>query len=68
MSGLQQKTLLVYIDDLIIVSASLEEHLTRLAEVLGRLRQHGLKLKPKKCNLLQREVVFLGHLVNGNRI
>ena len=68
MSGLQWKSLLVYIDDLIIISANLEEHLTQLAEVLDRLRQYGLKLKPKKCDLLQREVVFLGHLVNGDGI
>ena len=58
--GLQWKTLLVYIDDLIIVSSNLDEHLTCLAEVLQRLRQYGLKLKPRKCNLLQKEVVFLG--------
>ena len=43
--GLQWKTLLVYIDDLIIVSSNLDEHLTCLAEVLQRLRQYGLKLK-----------------------
>ena len=68
MRGLQWKTPLVSIDDLIIISTNLEEHLTQLAEVLDRLRQYGLKLKPKKCNLLQKEVVFLGHLVNGNGI
>ena len=66
--GLQWKTLLVYIDDLIIVSSNLDEHLTRLAEVLQRLRQYGLKLKPRKCNLLQKEVVFLGHLVDSEGV
>ena len=68
MSGLQWKTLLVYIDDLIIVSSTLDEHLAWLAEVLARLRQFALKLKPKKCNLLQKEVVFLGHTVNSDGI
>ena len=62
--GLQWKTLLVYINDVIIVSSTLDEHLVPLEEVLQRLQQHGLKVKLKKCSLLQKEVVFLGHLVN----
>ena len=68
MRGLQWRTFLVYIDNLIIISSHLDTHLTRLAEVLECLHQHGLKLKPKKCSLLQKEVVFLGHMVNSEGI
>ena len=35
-----------------------------LDEVLHRLEQAGLKLKPSKCQILQSEVVFLGHVVS----
>ena len=36
--------------------------------MLERLREAKLKLKPEKCELLQPEVVFLGHKVNANGI
>ena len=63
MKGLQWKTLLIYLDDLIIFSDSFDQHIERLDEVLTRLGEAGLKLKPSKCNLFQEEVVFLGHLI-----
>ena len=44
---------------------TIEHHLTQLAEVLRLLQSAGLKLKPSKCDLLKKEVVFLGHVVNG---
>ena len=63
MKGLQWKTLLIYLDDLIIFSSTFEEHIERLDEVLTRLSKAGLKLKPSKCELFQEKVIFLGHLV-----
>ena len=66
--GLQWKTLLIYLDDVIVVGNSVEESLERLDEVLVRLESAGLKLKPSKCKLLQEEVLFLGHVVGKNGI
>ena len=43
----------------------MEENLERLDEALGRLQAANLKLKPSKCKLLQREVLFLGHIVSS---
>ena len=40
-------------------------HSQRLEEVLKRLQQAGLKLKPSKCELLQPEVRYLGHIVSS---
>ena len=37
----------------------------RVEEVLERLKAAGQKLKPDKCNMLQSEVVFLGHVVSA---
>jgi hypothetical protein len=50
--GLHWKTLLLYLDDIIVIAPDFETHLQRLTEVLRRLQQAGLKLKPSKCELL----------------
>ncbi|KAK3737368.1 hypothetical protein QZH41_002298 [Actinostola sp. cb2023] len=56
--------LLICLDDIIVFSTTFEEHLTRLHSVFERLRAHGLKLKPKKCCLVRKEVRYLGHIVS----
>ncbi len=64
LQGLHWSTCLVYLDDIIIFSASVGDHLARLDEVLARLREAGLKLKPSKCQLLRKSVHYLGHVVS----
>jgi len=59
---------LVYLDDVIILGTSFDEHLNRLGLVFDRLRQAHLKLKPSKCSLSQRSVEFLGHVINEEGI
>ena len=51
----------VYIDDVLIFSRSLEEHLHHI--VLHRLQAAGLKLKPGKCHFVCQQVEYLGHLI-----
>ena len=68
LSGLCWKTCLVYLDDIIIFSQTVEEHLQRLAEVLRRLKDAGLKIKPGKCQLLSKSVQYLGHIVSEKAI
>ncbi|KAL0200588.1 hypothetical protein M9458_003775, partial [Cirrhinus mrigala] len=60
--------LLIYLDDIIIFSKSFNEHLERLQLAFDRLREHGLKLKPSKCQLVRKEVQYLGHLVSAEGI
>ena len=64
LQGLRWQILLVYLDDVIIFSRSIQEHLERLDVVFSKLKEAGLKLKPKKCHLFKREVVYLGHVVS----
>ena len=68
MAGLAYEVCLVYLDDVIVFSSTVEEHFTRLRLVLSKLRDAGLKLKPSKCRLLQKQVSFLGHVVSGEGI
>ncbi len=46
----------VYLDDILLVSGTFEEHLQHLGSVFERLRKAGLRLKPRKCLLLRDEV------------
>ena len=52
-----------YIDDLLVFSSSLQEHLDYLYQVIHRLREVGLKVNPAKCQFMRREVQYLGHMI-----
>ena len=66
--GLLWKTLLLYLDNIIVIAPDFETHLDRLGEVPGRLRGAGLKLKPAKCELLRTKVGYLGHVVSRHGV
>ena len=55
---------LIYLDDVIIFSQTEEEHLERMRVVFDRLREHGLKLKPSKCEVFKTEINYLAHHVS----
>ena len=59
---------MAYLDDIIVFSSTFEQHLIHLQEVFSRLRQQNLKLSPSKCNFVQKEVAFLGHVVDKNGV
>ena len=56
--------MVVYVDDILLMSSTYEEHLTLVSQVLTTLGQHGIKIKPSKCEWFQSEVEFLGHVVS----
>ena len=58
----------VYVDDVLIMSKSPEEHMLHLREVLSRLAKHGIVLNGEKCVLGVPEVQFLGHMVSARGI
>ena len=68
LDGLTWTYRLVYIDDILVWSATFDEHLYRLRQVFDRIRRAGLKLKPAKCQFLKKRVTFLGHVVSCNGI
>lgn len=67
LAGLDANAFL-YVDDIIIFGCSMKHHNDNLIKVFERLRQYNLKLNPQKCNFLQPEVVYLGHLITANGI
>ena len=64
LEGLTWKQLLAYIDDVIVLGKTFDEHVANLREVFQRFRTNNLKLKPKKCSLFCKEVDFLGRTVS----
>ena len=58
MAGLNFEICLVCLDDNIVFSQSLRQHLERLRTLFELLRQTDLKLKPSNCHLMQRIVTF----------
>jgi hypothetical protein len=58
------KFVVVFIDDILIYSRSMEEHEEHLRIVLQQLREHQLYAKFSKCEFWSKEVPFLGHVVS----
>ena len=54
----------VYIDDILVTGASVEEHLKNLDTVLDRLEKAGLCLNQSKCSFLQPRIQYLGHVID----
>mgnify|MGYP003389980841 FL=1 len=68
LNGISLQGCLAYLDDVVVFSRTLDEHLEKLRQVFERLQIAGLKLKPSKCCVLQREVAFLGHVMTEEGI
>ena len=55
---------LCYIDDIIVIGRTIDEHLQNLEFIFRRLRENNLKVKISKCHFLQSSVKFLGHVIS----
>ena len=61
-------TLLLYLDDICIFAASIDEMLDHIELVFKWLEDFNLKIKPKKCHFFQHSVIFLGHILSAEGI
>ena len=59
---------IIYLDDIVIFSKDLANHLKRLDAVFCKLEEAGLKLKPSKCELFQQQLVYLGHVISAQGV
>ena len=68
LAGLTWQICLAFLDDIIIMSKTFEQHIERLSAVLGRLKEANLKLHPGKCKLFRAKVKFLGSIISKDGI
>jgi hypothetical protein len=61
---------IIFIDNIGIASKTLEEHISSIKAVVERLNAHNLKLNLKKCQWIETQIKFLGHIADkwGTRI
>jgi hypothetical protein len=59
---------IVYLDDILIYSTDLEEHRKVVCEVLKRLQDHDLYLRPEKCEFEQTKVEYLGMVISEGKV
>ena len=64
LTGLLGNSVFCYLDDVIVASKNVTEHLDTLSQVLSRFAKAGLTLKLEKCSFLKRAIKFLGHRVD----
>nr|CAH8856759.1 unnamed protein product [Trichobilharzia regenti]CAH8862441.1 unnamed protein product [Trichobilharzia regenti] len=58
----------VYIDDVLIASSSMEEHMQHLSLLFQRFEQFGVVINPKKCIFGSPSIEFLGHRITAEGI
>jgi len=63
LSGIRWQKCLVYLDDVLVFSQTVDDYIRHLREVLLLLENAGLSLKPSKCHLFKQDVEYLGHVV-----
>ena len=57
-----------YLDDVVIHSTTWEEHIRHLTDVLQRLKEAGLTIRPKKCQFGMDRCSYLGHVVGNGEV
>ena len=60
------KFVIVYLDDILILSKIKEEHLEHIRQVLQRLKEEKLLINLKKCSFMKKEIVYLGFVISAN--
>ena len=58
----------MFLDDVLVYSQSDESRFAHLRATFQLLKGANLKLKPKKCRLVQRQVTYLSHIIGSEGI
>ena len=65
---LNKKFVILYLDDIIVYSKTLDEHKLHLEKVFKRLKDAKIILRKKKCKFVQQELEILGNLITKDGI
>ena len=57
-----------YVDDVVIATPTLQDHIYRLDEVFGCMKRAGLNCKPSKCEILRDSIKYLGRMVDRHGV
>jgi len=68
LKGFLFNNVIVYLDDIIVFSEAIDEHLKLLDNIFTRLENVGIKLRRDKCQLARLEVEYLGHTISFNEV
>ncbi|XP_036334842.1 uncharacterized protein K02A2.6-like [Rhagoletis pomonella] len=58
----------VYLDDIIVTGQDNDEHIRNVEEIFKRLSFHGLTCRVEKCNFAEKQVEYVGHIINATGI
>jgi len=65
---IREDKVIIYIDDVLIPSETIEENLWSIKEVLILLKKYGFQLNYNKCQLLKKQIEFLDYIVSPEGI
>jgi hypothetical protein len=68
LSPFLKKFVMVFLDDILIYSANLEDHQSHVQQVLETLRVNKLYLKQSKCSFAKNSLEYLGHIISDKGV
>jgi hypothetical protein len=68
LAPLLRKSVLVFFDDILVYSASYEEHFKHLEQIFQVLEKEKWRVKLSKCTFAKREISYLGYVISAQRV
>jgi hypothetical protein len=66
--GLINKCVVVYLDNVIVYSKNIADHIQHITQIFERCRKRGISLNPKKMIFIFKEGKLIGHIISQEGI